>query len=343
MKKTYSIILSIFVVAITAISCSKDDDSTPQLSSLAEITDFTLDFEGISADDIHYDLGTDIAVSVPFGTSLSGVIPSISVSQNATISPASGEAITFEDGEAKTFTVTAEDGSIKDYTVTINIRGEVGSGSKLETYTLTDMFGENSVSTYTYNDANFVEEISKEINDFGETSNITYAFEYNDKNQVISKSVDATDEKTVYTYENNKIVKAEYTKEGTAIYTFNYEYKENGDLASEKRIDHENDDSVDEIKFVIEDGNVVEEDRYGEVYVATYDEKNNPFIGMYPTAYAAINIGIQSVNVNNPISGTLADDTITYEYNEDGYPVSASYTYFDGLATVDKTFTYYSE
>ena len=100
---------------------------------------------------------------------------------------------------------------------------------------------------------------------------------------------------------------------------------------------------MSENKFVYENGNVIEENQYGLVSTAEYDDKNNPFIELYPSAYAAINVGIQSVNQNNPISGTLADDTIPYEHNEDGYPVSASYSYYDGAATVDKTFTYYAE
>ncbi len=343
MKKTYSIILSLFVVALSAFSCSSDDDSTPPQSSLAEITNFTLDFEGLNTEDVDYDLGTDISVRVPFGTSLTGVIPTISVSDQATISPASGQSVDFVDGEPKSFTVTAEDGTTKEYMVTVNVRGEVGSGSKLETYTIADIYGENSTSTYSYNDANFVEEISKETNDFGDISTKVYAFEYNEKNQIIAKRVEATNEETLYTYESDKIVKAEYAVEGTSVYTYDYTYNDEGNLTSEKRTNHEDEDSVDEIKFVIENGNVIEENRYGEVYVATYDDQNNPFIGMYPAAYAAINVGIQAVNENNPISGTLADDTINYEYNEDGYPVSASYTYFDGLATVDKNFTYYAE
>lgn len=341
MKKPYSFILSLFVVAMTAFSCSSDDEVIEQ-SSLAEITDFALDFEETEAEEVDYDLGTAIGVSVPFETSLTGVVPSISISENASISPASGEALDFVDGEPKVFTVTAEDGTQKEYTVTVSVRGEVGSGSRLETYTLADLYGENSVSTYSYNEANFVSEISKEVDDWGEISTIVYTFEYNDKNQVVSRNIEDSNEETVYTYEDGKIVQAVTSVDGTAMYTYDYTYNEAGDLVSEQRTNHD-DDTVDEITFVIENGNVVKEIRYGEEYVATYDDQNNPFINLYPAAYAAINVGIQAVNTNNPVSGTMADDTISYEYNEDGYPVSASYTYFDHLATVDKTFTYTAE
>ena len=136
MKKTFSIIFAFIAIALT--SCSSDDDNAVQPSSLAEITDFSLTFNNVNESDINYDLGTNITVSVPFGTSLEDIIPNIAISEGATITPASGEQVDFVDGEAKTFTVTAEDGSVKEYTVTVNVRGEVGSGSRLKTVTTVD-------------------------------------------------------------------------------------------------------------------------------------------------------------------------------------------------------------
>lgn len=342
MKKTYSFFLLLLLVGATTMSCSSDDEQI-QASSLAQIVDFTLDFDGVDADQIEYDLGSDIKVSVPFGTSLTGVVPNIEVSDYATVVPASGEALNFEDGQPVTFTVTAEDGTQKSYTVTVHVRGEVGSGSKIQTYTVADLFGENSTTTYTYNDANFVAEITKEVDDWGELTTTVYQFVYDDHNQIVAKVGEGSGEETTYTYEDGKIVQAVYKVDGTTKYTYAYSYGSNGDLTKEQRTDHTNQDAITEITFVIEDGNVVEENRYGEVYVASYDDQKNPFKELYPSAYGAIMVSIQGVNQNNPISGTLADDTITYEYNEDGYPVRSSYTYFDNLATVEKTFTYLPE
>ncbi|GAL64174.1 hypothetical protein [Algibacter lectus] len=340
MKRIFSILSVFIAVAISTVSCSSSDDS-PALSSLATITDFSITIDGVNAEDINYDLGTNIDVTVPFGTSLTAVVPTISVSENATVSPVSGEEVTFVDGEAKTFTVTAEDGiTTKDYTVTVSIRGEVGSGSKLETYVLADLYGENSTTTYTYNEANFVSEYTKVQDDWGDISTTVYTLVYNDKNQVIEKT--AEDESTVYTYEDGQIVKSEYKYNDELVYTYTYSYNANGDLSSEKRTDHTSEDAITEVLFTIVDGNVTVENRFGDDYTAAYDTKNNPFKGLYPAAYAAINVGIASVNTNNPVSGTLADDVVTYEYNADDYPTKASYTYFDGFATVEKTFTYYS-
>ncbi|WP_434037197.1 hypothetical protein [Formosa sp. 4Alg 33] len=341
MKKIFSILSLFLAVSIATVSCSSDDDSV-SVSSLAAITDFSLSIDGVSADDITYDLGSAIAISVPFGTDLSAVEPTIDISENATVSPASGSVISFEDGEPKVFVVTAEDGvTTKEYSVTITTRGEVGSGSQLLTYQISDLFGENSTTTYSYNESNFVSSYSKEIDDFGTLYTVEYSLIYDDKNQVIEKRTSDDKESTVYEYnEAGQIVKGLFSYEDVLEYTFEYEYDANGSLAVEKRIDHTDEDSVTEVDFTIVDGNVVLEKRYGSDYVATYDDNNNPFVGLYPAAFAAINAGIQAVNTNNPISGTLADGAITYEYNTDNYPIKASYTYFEGLATVEKIFTY---
>ena len=338
MKKFFSILTVFLTLAVTTVSCSSDDDA-PIESSLATITDFSIAIDGVNADDIVYDLGTNIIITVPFGTSLTAVTPTITVSENATVSPVSGAAISFVDGEAKTFTVTAEDEvTTKEYTVTINVRGEVGSGSKLETYVLADLFGENSTTTYTYNEANFVSEYTEEQDDFDTITTTVYTLVYNDKNQVVEKT--AADESTVYTYDNGQIVKGEYKSEDKLVYTYDYAYNANGDLTSEKRTNHTDEDAITEVLFTIVDGNVTLETRFGDDYTAAYDASNNPFKGLYPAAFAAINVGIATVNTNNPISGTLADDVVTYEYNTENYPTKASYTYFGGFATVEKTFTY---
>lgn len=340
MKKTFSILFATLALVLTA--CSSDDNYS-QLEGLAEITNFSLSFEGLSDEDVDYTLRTDILVSVPYGTSLIGVIPNIQVSDKATVVPASGEALNFVDGETKSLVVTAEDGFTKEYTLTVKLQEEIGKGSRLKTYTVADMFGENSTSTYSYTTANFVSEIYKETDDWGSITTSVTTFEYNSQNQIIAKHIPSKNETTFYIYDEDVIVEAKQTVGDKTMYTYEYTYNDAGYLSSEKRINHLNNDSVDEKKFVIENGNVIEEVRYGDSFFASYDEMKNPFIGIYPAAYASILSAIEMVNTNNPISGTLADDVISYRYNEDNYPISSFYTYFDNLASVEKTFTYYTE
>jgi hypothetical protein len=61
-----------------------------------------------------------VAVTVPYGTSISGIIPTATVSAGADYSPkeAWGSGVS---GSTKTYTVTAEDGSSVDYAVTVTI------------------------------------------------------------------------------------------------------------------------------------------------------------------------------------------------------------------------------
>ncbi len=58
-----------------------------------------------------------ISLSVPFGTDVTGLVPTITSSKGAIVTPASGAKQDFT--KAVTYTVTAEDGSKQEYTVTI--------------------------------------------------------------------------------------------------------------------------------------------------------------------------------------------------------------------------------
>ena len=346
MKKFFSMLSMFIAVAITTISCSSDDEVIPP-STLATITDFTLSIDGLSADDIVYDLGTNITVAVPYGTSLIGVVPNITLSNGATISPASGEEITFVDGEPKTFTVTAEDGTTtKEYTVTVNVRGELGSGSKLKTYTLDDIYRGNLVNNYTYNEANFISEISSEISVWGDVSTIVYSFIYNDKNQIIEKKYDTT--VLTYLYNSNGQIESCLEKEDDLLkFEYLYTYNNEGYVSSIERKNYTLETAkVDELDTFEYDtnGNVIKTIsgmNQSDPVEATYDTKNNPFKGMYPVAYGKIEIGLDGVNNNNPISRDDAASEVSFEYNTDDYPVESSYTTgFDYI--VAKTYTYYS-
>lgn len=63
-------------------------------------------------------IGTNIAVSVPFGTNVAALIPTIVISPKASVNPASGAAQNFTNPVA--YTVTAENSSTQVYTVTVS-------------------------------------------------------------------------------------------------------------------------------------------------------------------------------------------------------------------------------
>lgn len=344
MKRMYQL-LFLFIAFATITSCTKEDEKPPTKSSLNSIESFKITFEGLKdADVIQKKEGNNISFSVPYKTNIKGLKPVITISDKATISPKSGEAVDFVDGVAKSFTVTAEDGAKKVYKVTITVRGEVGSGSKLKTFRSNFSWGEDILTTYKYSSSNFIEEYSVKV---GKKVTV-YKVVYNPKNQVVEKKSEANKESTSYKYnEKNQIVSASYKKEGKLKFSYTYTYNNAGELIKELRIDEQEKDekkkkAVKEYKY--KNGNVVFENIYNQEYKATYDDKNNPFIGIYPKAYAAIMVGIygdEKTNKNNPITMTGADDKIKYTYNKDGYPLTASYTSYGGAANMQKTFTYY--
>ncbi len=112
----------LWVIALFAISfaCSSDDDDFQDeefLSNRKEILSF--EFQELSppvAANVNSD-GLQVTATVPFGTDLSSLTPTIQISENATISPPSGVENDFS--TAATYVVTAEDGSTADWTVEI--------------------------------------------------------------------------------------------------------------------------------------------------------------------------------------------------------------------------------
>lgn len=94
-------------------SCKKE----PQLSSQSSILSFSFATPPATGTIT----GSNIAVSVPFGTDLTSLVPTISISEKATISPASGLARNFS--SPVTYIVTAEDGITETaYTVTVTVQ-----------------------------------------------------------------------------------------------------------------------------------------------------------------------------------------------------------------------------
>ena len=98
------------LATITTSSCKKE----PQLSNQASILSFSFANPPVTGTIT----GTNIALSVPFGTDLTNLVPTITISEKATISPASGLPRNFS--SPVTYIVTAEDGITETaYTVTV--------------------------------------------------------------------------------------------------------------------------------------------------------------------------------------------------------------------------------
>lgn len=109
--KFNNLVLSLTLL-VTFSACSKKDDS-PQLSSGKDLTVFTID----TAKGIIDAANHTVTLTMPASTDVTKLTPAITISDKATISPATGVAQDFT--SPVTYTVKAQDGSTQAYTVTV--------------------------------------------------------------------------------------------------------------------------------------------------------------------------------------------------------------------------------
>ncbi|UXP33095.1 polysaccharide lyase family 7 protein [Reichenbachiella agarivorans] len=114
--KQYLLLLSgiTLLSIITLVSC-KEDEGEKILSDAKQIESFEFNeldpiITGVISEN-------NIELTVPYGTDLTQLVSSITISDLATISPASGVAQDFS--APVNYTVTAEDGSTQEYVVTV--------------------------------------------------------------------------------------------------------------------------------------------------------------------------------------------------------------------------------
>ncbi|MEO1486012.1 MAG: leucine-rich repeat domain-containing protein [Bacteroidota bacterium] len=113
------------LILFTFFSCSDDQDVDNSAKSDAkEITAFA--FRAADNDDLDADVRAtidkekkSITASVPFGTDVTKLKPTLTISEKATVSPKDKVEVDFSDDVE--YTVTAEDGSTQKYTVTVTI------------------------------------------------------------------------------------------------------------------------------------------------------------------------------------------------------------------------------
>ena len=100
------------------------------LSHYKEIKTFTVTIDGTTYEGTIS--GTDISIVLPAG--VTSITPTITISDNATISPASGTAVDLTGGTAP-FMVTAENGDTATYTLRATIPGKATGLAALQVYT----------------------------------------------------------------------------------------------------------------------------------------------------------------------------------------------------------------
>ncbi|MBU2913272.1 BspA family leucine-rich repeat surface protein, partial [Reichenbachiella agariperforans] len=88
-----------------------------------------------------------VSIEVPFGTDVTGLIPTLTLSEGAISNPASGSSVDFT--ESVTYTVTAEDGvTIQDWLVTVTVDSEdPDTDTDILTFELSEQTGAATINT----------------------------------------------------------------------------------------------------------------------------------------------------------------------------------------------------
>ena len=146
-------------------------------SSEAIITSFTFDASNSANAAVHsttidQENHTISVITTQEGGDLTALVPTIEISAEASISPASGESINLSNGQTVTYTVTAEDGTENIYTVLVY--GRAAYFYDFETWEAGTMYNDilNPAGWATCNDAVAL------IKNFGSSGGITYEGEY---------------------------------------------------------------------------------------------------------------------------------------------------------------------
>ena len=136
--KTQSLFLStlLYLLLLGVVSCKKDDPAptpTPApapvtKSSAKAITGFASNaLSPVVVAGVVDATAKTISATVASGTDVTKLVPTITLSDKATVSPATGAAQDFS--KAVTYTVTAEDGSTQAYTATVTVDKPVYNGT----------------------------------------------------------------------------------------------------------------------------------------------------------------------------------------------------------------------
>ena len=120
--KTYTVIAADGTTKNYTVTVTVDASNTDK-----DITSFifrAFDNPGLTADVVGTIGTTTVALTVPYGTNLSALVPTIAITGKS-VSPASGVAQAFTSGAGKTYTVTqvktSGGGTTKNYTVTVTV------------------------------------------------------------------------------------------------------------------------------------------------------------------------------------------------------------------------------
>ena len=160
MKQSWVMVLMLIQIIIVS-SCSKDDDDGRVKNNATELVSFVFTAasnESLTADvsgDINHDSHT-ISMTVPFGTNVTSLTPTVEVTQGAHYSPAGAQDFS----SVVTYTVTAENGTTDDYDVMITIAEDPAIIQRAALIALDEANPENSLAWNTSSDISTWDEVT---------------------------------------------------------------------------------------------------------------------------------------------------------------------------------------
>ena len=137
MKKVFRTLVAMLVIAASLTGCQKEKSSEKKILSFA--------FVSPAVQAVITENAKTIVATVPEGTAVTSMIPIITVSEMATVHPASGTPMDFTN--PVTYTVTAEDGSQASYIVTVTFGSGGGGGGNGGTTDPTEFSGNIDANT----------------------------------------------------------------------------------------------------------------------------------------------------------------------------------------------------
>lgn len=335
-------------VTITSVQCSDDDGTPPEDPKSTEKSITSFKFAGLTpaVTATINEAGKTIAATLPAGSSVTALIPTIAVSEDASVSPTSGTAQNFTN--PVTYTVTAEDGSKQTYTVTVTVEEEE---EEIVCYpTEIPGSGYTIMMSLTYNTDNTVATVTYTEDEVETTRS---EFEYSDgkhsrtndyRNNVLSSYI-------TYTYGTNTITVTVYPADNEFEAKTYYIYYLDGDrITGYGR--HSVDDGgarTDSAVFTYTNDNVTQIDGYSAndevvwAYTFEYDDNPNPHALVGLTGYYQYEyFGYLSLSKNNPTVSIYNDQDFenetqanSYTYNGDGLPLTRSH---DGEPALSYTY-----
>ncbi len=246
--KNLTKILGLIYVAIImiAVACKKDEPTptppvttpttTPPVvtkSTAKDITKFSFAALSPAVDATIDATAKTITATVPAATDLTKLVPTITLSDKATVSPASSVATDFS--KEVSYTVTAEDLSVVVWKV--NVKKEVMATNNSTCYykTIKGSDANQTSYNYEYNAKNRLVKLIVSI--FGTTTNATQTYKYDADDYVTDYSYVSYDYTTnqTYSYQNGKRIseKGTYKVSGNSTtydFLITYEYDSNGNL-----------------------------------------------------------------------------------------------------------------